>query len=94
MDRALRDRWVAALRSGDYKQGRVYLHNSEGDTWCCLGVLCDVAGFRVTPRRRMFPTHRALQGMRLNEEIAYDLAHLNDDGASFGHIANVIEREV
>ena len=41
MDRALRDRWIAALRSGEYQQQRVgYL--LYGGEWCCLGVLCDI----------------------------------------------------
>ena len=38
--------WVAALRSGKYKQGENYLHitNEEGeDQYCCLGVACAVA---------------------------------------------------
>lgn len=34
-------KWVAALRSGKYKQGRYFL-NSEGK-FCCLGVACEVA---------------------------------------------------
>jgi hypothetical protein len=34
--------WVAALRSGEYKQGRNRLRN-EDDTFCCLGVACDLA---------------------------------------------------
>jgi hypothetical protein len=33
--------WVAALRSGEYKQGRRVLHH--GDNFCCLGVGCDLA---------------------------------------------------
>lgn len=33
-------KWVKALRSGKYKQGSEALRN--GDTYCCLGVLCDV----------------------------------------------------
>lgn len=34
--------WVKALRSGDYKQGIHSLHNLD-DSFCCLGVLCDLA---------------------------------------------------
>ncbi len=30
-------RWLAALRSGEYKQGVDYLHDGEG-RMCCLGV--------------------------------------------------------
>lgn len=45
MKREIRDKWVAALRSGEYKQGTSVLRRSHpgGDTFCCLGVLCDLA---------------------------------------------------
>lgn len=33
--------WVAALRSGNYKQGLGQLR-SFNDEYCCLGVLCEV----------------------------------------------------
>lgn len=33
--------WLEALRSGKYKQGRGVLN--DGDTHCCLGVLCEIA---------------------------------------------------
>jgi hypothetical protein len=36
----LKARWVAALRSSEYKQGRYLLRNDENE-FCCLGVLCD-----------------------------------------------------
>lgn len=35
--------WVEALRSGKYKQGAGCLR-SEDNHFCCLGVLCDIAG--------------------------------------------------
>lgn len=35
--------WVVALRSGDYPQGVSALHSYDGDSYCCLGVLCEVA---------------------------------------------------
>jgi hypothetical protein len=41
MNPAIRDRWVKALTSGDYKQGSGALR--RGDEFCCLGVLCDLA---------------------------------------------------
>jgi hypothetical protein len=41
MKREVAEQWVAALRSGKYKQGRNYL-NSNG-SYCCLGVLCDIS---------------------------------------------------
>lgn len=41
----LRRRWVEALRSGKYQQGRDYLCTVNPDgtkTYCCLGVLLDI----------------------------------------------------
>ncbi len=34
--------WVAALRSGKYKQGWTRLHREE--EFCCLGVACEISG--------------------------------------------------
>lgn len=34
--------WVKTLRNGEYKQGKHRLRNSN-NTFCCLGVLCDLA---------------------------------------------------
>lgn len=34
--------WLAALRSGKYKQTQRVLYDGSG--YCCLGVLCKVAG--------------------------------------------------
>lgn len=33
-------RWLAALRSGEYKQGKDYLR--KNDSFCCLGVACNL----------------------------------------------------
>jgi hypothetical protein len=40
-------RWLAALRSGKYKQakGALLLKDAEGNkSYCCLGVACDIQG--------------------------------------------------
>lgn len=36
-------KWLAALRSGDYTQGRKQLKTPAGD-YDCIGVLCDISG--------------------------------------------------
>ena len=41
MNPEIRARWTAALRSGEYEQGRSVLRHN--DLFCCLGVLCDLA---------------------------------------------------
>ena len=40
MKQEIKEKWVAALRSGEYKQTKGYLHNEEG--YCCLGVLANL----------------------------------------------------
>lgn len=41
MNEERKKEWVAALRSGDYKQGKHTLRHE--DSFCCLGVACDLA---------------------------------------------------
>lgn len=41
MKKSIMKRWVKALRSGKYKQTGGFLR--DGDGFCCLGVLCDLA---------------------------------------------------
>ena len=53
MNKEVKQQWVAALRSGEYKQGKNALrrqYEGEDAEFCCLGVLCDLAvkaGFSV-----------------------------------------------
>ena len=47
MNPEIKAKWVAALRSGEYKQGTCFLRKDYPDRYapdfCCLGVLCDIA---------------------------------------------------
>lgn len=40
MNPEVKAKWIAALRSGDYKQTQYHLRDDYG--FCCLGVLCDI----------------------------------------------------
>lgn len=40
MNPEIKAKWIAALRSGKYKQGTGQL--KQEDRFCCLGVLCDL----------------------------------------------------
>ena len=47
MKAEVKELWLKALRSGDYKQGKGALRSDDtslrsDDTYCCLGVLCDL----------------------------------------------------
>jgi hypothetical protein len=41
MNPTIKQQWISALLSGKYKQGKGALR-PESDTYCCLGVLCDL----------------------------------------------------
>ena len=43
LDKKLKAKWIKALLSGDYKQGKGILKNKKGE-YCCLGVLADICG--------------------------------------------------
>lgn len=40
MNPQVKQKWIDALRSGEYNQGSYKLRSGNG--YCCLGVLCDI----------------------------------------------------
>ena len=107
MKKQIAERWIAALESGEYKQGMRALR--AGDEYCCLGVLCDLMdkdgwwpGFSVEwtylGEGGMLPLE-VMQWAGLKTEHA-NLAGLNDgqsvtgsiDPWSFHEIAEVIRK--
>ena len=54
MNPTIKAKWVAALRSGEYKQAQGHLKDKVG--YCCLGVLCVISeqetGFGITENRK------------------------------------------
>ena len=53
MKKSIADKWVEALRSGKYKQGEGFLHSESNNTYCCLGVLCEIEGIPFNGNRIM-----------------------------------------
>lgn len=50
MDPKIKADWLTGLRSGEYKQAHGGLQVERGDgemSYCCLGVLCKVAGLTI-----------------------------------------------
>ena len=84
--------WLAALRSGDYKQGRMALR--EGECFCCLGVLADIVNdgkWKVLKTTKAFaPAH--FPEIPLRGDYQEHLVGLNDRKRfTFEQIADVIE---
>jgi hypothetical protein len=68
MNPEIKAKWVAALRSGEYKQGLGYLCDTDYN-YCCLGVLTDiyckeVLGAKLEPHDMAHP-----EGEWLNDEV-------------------------
>ncbi len=88
--------WVAALRSGKYEQGFKML--KSGNTFCCLGVLCDISPpaldwFGAAPQLNSAIKHWSgmVSGNGNLDDITC-LTKLNDsEGYDFAAIADLIE---
>lgn len=52
--------WVAALRSGDYNQGRRVLTSIQGDEFCCLGVACQIKEVEIKEGHFIFGEYEAI----------------------------------
>lgn len=63
MNADIKAKWVAALRSGEYTQGKNQLRTEteSGPVFCCLGVLCDLHQ-QVTPGARWTQQSRYYTG--------------------------------
>lgn len=106
MNIEVKQQWVAALRSGEYQQGRGVLR--KDDKFCCLGVLCDISelytwsdkGRDISYGQHVFTLPNAVKdwaGLEENNPVlpGYNtLSNVNDAGKSFQEIADIIEREL
>lgn len=92
MDPELKARWVAALRSGQYKQGHNFMFWDGG--FCCLGVLAMESGASesdIHDRTGVLDTGSVTALDRLGWDCRQQLAVMNDHGKSFAEIADWIE---
>lgn len=55
IDPDVKAKWVAALRSGEYRQGKKMLKTPEG-SYCCLGVYCAITGVRESLQMQFVAT--------------------------------------
>lgn len=100
MSRENGEKWLAALRSGDYEQGRGSM--LRDGKYCCLGVLEQVVSGKVEDKEG-WPSYSWLEANKIyfkdalnqktqNPEISgYSAAGHNDIGMPFSTIVNLIE---
>lgn len=97
-----RQKWIKALRSGKYKQGKGYLHHA--DKYCCLGVAQDLYN-KAFPKKKIpfrspfsgsYATilpHKVKIWLGITDSFVGYLIHMNDTlGYSFHKIAKEINR--
>lgn len=108
--RALHAEWLAALRSGEYRQATGALQDDCTGGFCCLGVLCDVAmkrhpelgmrwgfeNFTEADSCVKYAPPSPFTGALGNLGVCIAaLAEMNDrDGKSFSEIADFIEAKI
>jgi hypothetical protein len=104
MKKKIAMRWVAALRSGKYRQGSGRLLLEDGSR-CCLGVLCDLVpagrkSLRSSPVAPLLPDSvvsevdmNSRHGvLRVSVDTGTSLDWLNDSGEyTFDEIADIIQ---
>lgn len=98
MEASLKAKWIEALRSGKYKQGRLKLRDKT-DCFCCLGVLCDISGVSEWEENGQHYSYDgalclppSLLRNQLTPEAGHALMAMNDySGMSFPDIADWIK---
>ena len=97
-----KQKWLEALRSGEYKQGKQELRQKTRGAhhYCCLGVFADIADPRGWDKNnrhrrvigRLNPTLRKRVGLSYEDESC--LIDMNDSGKRFTTIAKWIEKNL
>lgn len=99
LDPEFKARWIAALRSGEFKQGEGRLcSRGPRPSYCCLGVARKIDGvegcYQGDWGSEYYPPKKALDKWGLPYSSAAELARMNDGGKSFAEIADYIEQNL
>lgn len=99
LPKAFKNKWIKALKSGKYIQGEDRLYDVSTDTYCCLGVACDIVNcksdnnFIIVTKSRKIP--EILKGGSRGNKLVKKLVDMNDySGKSFKEIAKWIEKNL
>lgn len=94
MAKIYKEDWTFALRSGMYKQTRGTLTNLSNDSFCALGVLCEIAGyFKEENKETRFKNWLELEKeLNLDMMAKHMIIQMNDiKYCSFENIADFID---
>lgn len=101
LNRTLMEKWIVALRSGDYKQGTESLYYYDDDknseSYCCLGVLQAIKpDIEKMEGDELLDEDSLKKFLGVNDDDGFfqkHLATMNDSGVPFSEIANRLEKE-
>lgn len=106
----IKEKWIAALRSGEFKQTQKRLR--KDDTYCCLGVLCElyrretglgawtlnenvIGGVYNFLGRPSVPPQQVREWAGLSQGNRSQCIVVNDKrGSTFNEVANFIDTEL
>ena len=99
LPKAFKNKWIKALKSGKYIQGKDRIYDVNTDTYCCLGVACDIvncksdSNFIIFTNSRKIP--KILKGASKENKLVKKLVDMNDySQKSFKEIAKWIEKNL
>jgi hypothetical protein len=99
------NKWIHALRSGEYEQTQYRLQSADSESFCCMGVACKI----FIPEENQVIENGILRGASLmyqaqapawlrrinadvQDKIGVCLISLNDDeNCTFDEIADILE---
>ena len=102
IDPVFKAKWTEALRSGKYKQFLEALRSPELDSYCCLGVACDIYDpDKWNTKQPWVYDYSAvklpiwlLEKINLSPRDQSELMQMNDLGKTFDEIAGWIEQNL
>lgn len=102
MEKSIKNKWIKALKSGEYRQARGKL--KRGSRMCCLGVLCDIIDPKGWKKNTFYfkdtynngsLSDSVLSYSKLEEEEMNHCIIMNDeDKLSFEEIAKYIKENL
>lgn len=97
LPKAFKRKWIAALRSGKFKQGENYLKNNPSgneNEYCCLGVACEILGLKNIDKKQFISRGIELKGISKvpkvivgdmdDNKVVKQLAFMNDGKSDEG----------
>ena len=95
MNKQVKKRWVEALESGKFRQGKSQFAQRDENKhvkYCCLGVLNKIENLGYGDFCGTFPDDAMPFG--LTDDQQWTLIEMNDRGDSFKKIAAYIKKEL